>query len=72
MWTLILLPLVAALAFGVLAWHHATRFDRQTDRESWRHSWEPNGTLGLALGALVAAVAAATVLQLTFLPRIVP
>ena len=71
MLTLILVPLVAALAFGVLAWHHATRFDQQAERQSWPQAPEANSSLGLALGALVAAVAAATVLQLAFLPSMV-
>jgi len=71
MWSLILVPLVAMLAFGVLAWQHATRIDRQAEHESWPHPPEPNGALVLALGALVAAVAAATVLQLMFLPHVV-
>jgi hypothetical protein len=70
MWSLTLVPLVAALAAGLLAWQHATRIDRQTARESFPRQNEPNSALALALGALVAAVAAATVLQLLFLPRI--
>ncbi|MFI5034251.1 MAG: hypothetical protein ACHQPH_26500 [Reyranellales bacterium] len=71
MWSLTFVPLVALLACGLLAWHHATRIDRQTEHESWPRQSERNGALGLALGALVAAVAAATALQLMFLPHIV-
>ena len=71
MWSLTLVPLVAAVVAGLLAWHHATRIDRQTRRERWPRQTESNGALGLALGALVTAVAAATLLQLMFLPHIV-
>ena len=71
MWSLILVPLVAVLAFGVLAWHHATCIDRQANHQSWLQPSEPPGNLGLALGALVAAVVAATALQLMVLPQIV-
>ncbi|MBS0526938.1 MAG: hypothetical protein JSS04_25140 [Proteobacteria bacterium] len=65
------MPLVAVLVSGVLAWHCATRIDRQAAQERYPRPFESNGVLGLALGALVAAVAAATVLQLMFLPRLV-
>ncbi len=71
MWSLNLVPLVAVLVGGALAWHYATRVDRQTERESWPQQAAPNGAVGLALGALVAAVIAATALQLIFLPRLV-
>lgn len=71
MWALTCVPAVAVLVSGLLAWHYATRIDRQTGHERWPQHPEPNRALGLALGALVAAVAAATVLQLMFLPRIV-
>jgi hypothetical protein len=71
MWSLTLVPLVASVVAGLLAWQHATRIDRQTARESFPGQNEPSGALALALGALVTAVAAATVLQLLFLPRIV-
>ncbi len=71
MWSLTVMPLVAVLVSGALAWHCATRIDRQTEHERWAQHSEPSSALGLALGALVAAVAAATVLQLMFLPRIV-
>ena len=71
MWSLTLVPLVAAVVAGLLAWHHATRIDRQTERERWPRQTESTGALGLALGALVTAVAAATLLQLMFLPHIV-
>jgi len=71
MWSLTFVPLAAALVCGVLAWHYATRIDREAGHESWPRPSEPRGALGLALGALVAAVAAATLLQLAILPRIV-
>jgi hypothetical protein len=71
MWSVTLVPLMAAVVSGLLAWHHATRIDRQTGRESWPRQTEPCSALGLVLGALVTAVAAATLLQLMFLPRIV-
>ena len=70
MWSVTLVPLVAVLMAGLLAWHHATRIDRQAEHESGPRS-EPKGALGLALGALVAAVAGAMLLQLMLLPRIV-
>ena len=72
MWSLTFVPLIASLVCGVLAWHQATLIDRQAGHERRPRQFDPNGPLGLALGALVAAVAAATVLQLMFLPRIVP
>jgi hypothetical protein len=72
MWSLTLVPLMAVVVAGLLAWRHATRIDRQAERESWPRQTESNGALGLALGALVIAVTAATLLQLVFLPRIVP
>jgi 4-hydroxybenzoate polyprenyltransferase len=71
MWSLTAVTLFAVFVCGVLAWHHATRIDRQAGHESCPRQSGPDAALGLALAALVAAVAAATVLQLTFLPRIV-
>lgn len=71
MWSLTFVPLVAVLLSAALAWHYATRIDRQTEHESCPRQSEPNGAWGLALGALVAAVAAAAVLQIMLLPRIV-
>ena len=68
-WPLVLMVITAAFA-GLLAWHQATRIDRRAQRARWRHSpshWE----LGFVLGALVTAVAAATVLQMSLVPRIV-
>lgn len=71
MWSSTLVPLVAVLVCGALAWHQATHIDRQTGHESCPPQSEPSRALGLALGALVAAMAAAMALQLMFLPRLV-
>ena len=71
MWCLTLVPLVAALVAGMLAWRQVTRIDRQTAHESWPRQAEPEGATGLALGALVAAVVAATMLQLMVMSHVV-
>ena len=69
-WPLALIVTTATFA-GLLAWHQATRIDRQVQRERWRRQPQSNGELGFVLGALVTAVAAATVLQLSLVPRTV-
>jgi hypothetical protein len=69
--TLVVLgPLIAAVAAGVLAWHHATRLDRESLRSGW--PGEPADGSGwlLVLGALIAAVAATTVLQFVLLSQL--
>ena len=70
MWILALAPLVAVLIASLVAWHQATRFDRQTESERWSRQTQPDATLGLALAALVAAVAAAMIMQMMLLPRL--
>jgi hypothetical protein len=57
---------------ALLAWHQATRIDRQVGHESSSRQREPDGVLGFALGALLTAVAAAMLLQTMVLPRVVP
>jgi hypothetical protein len=69
-WSLPLMLITAALA-GLLAWHQATRLDRQAEGESWPRQTEQHGAMGLALAALVMAVAAAMLLQMMLLPRFV-
>jgi hypothetical protein len=54
---------------ALLAWHQATRIDRQVDHENSSRQSEPS--LELALGALVSAIAAAMVLQMMVLQRVV-
>lgn len=71
MWPSALMPLIAVLIAGVVAWHHATRLDRQTGREGVSREAEPDGVFCLALAALVTAVVAATILQMMWLPRLV-
>ena len=72
MWTLTLIPLLAAVCAGLLAWHHATRLDRQ-QIEPWPSRTDDHrGGWPLVLGALVAAVAATTVLQLAVLSSLGP
>jgi hypothetical protein len=68
-WPLALMLITATFA-GLLAWHQATRIDRQVQRERWRRQPQSLRELGFVLGALVTAVAAATVLQLSLVPRI--
>lgn len=70
MWILPLAPLVAVVIASLVAWHQATRFDRQTEREGWSRQTQPDVSLGIALAALVAAVAAAMLLQMMLLPRL--
>jgi hypothetical protein len=70
MWSWSLLPLIAAMAGGLLAWHQATGIDQQSARENWPRHTEPSGAWVLAVGALVTAVAAITILQVMFLPRL--
>ena len=69
-WPLALM-LITATSAGLLAWHQATRIDRQVQGERWRRQPQSHRELGFGLGALVTAVAAATVLQLSLVPRIV-
>lgn len=71
MWPFVLVPMIALLIAGVVAWQHATRVDQQMEREMWARQPEPNAALGVALAALVTAVAAAMLLQMMLLPRIV-
>jgi hypothetical protein len=69
--TLVVLgPLIAALAAGVLAWQHATRLDRESLRSGWRGEPADGGGWMLVLGALVAAVAATTALQFVLLSQL--
>jgi hypothetical protein len=70
MWPFVLVPMIALLIAGVVAWQHATRVDQQMAREMWARQAEPNAALGVALAALVTAVAAAMLLQMMVLPRI--
>ena len=69
-WPFVLM-LITATSAGLLAWHQATRIDRQVQRERWRRQPQSHRELGFILGALIIAVAAATVLQMSLVPRIV-
>ena len=69
-WPLVLMVITAAFA-GLLAWHQATRIDREVQRERWRRQPQSLRELGLILRALITAVAAATVLQMSLVPRLV-
>jgi hypothetical protein len=72
MWTLILLPMVVALATAILAWHHAGKLDRQQS-EGWPRQADPGrNAWPLALAALVAAVIATTILQIMVLSSLAP
>jgi hypothetical protein len=66
----VLAPLIAAVAAGVLAWQNATRLDRESLRSGWPGEPADGGRWLLVLGALVAAVVATTVLQLVVLSQL--
>jgi ABC-type Fe3+ transport system permease subunit len=68
MWALTVIPLLATIVTALLAWHHASRVDREQS-EGWPrndHRDHP-AAWPLVLGSLVIAVAAATMLQVTVL-----
>jgi hypothetical protein len=72
MWSLTLMPLVAAVVAGALAWRYAERIDRQTPRERWLREAgdDPVAPFGL-LATLVAALVATTLVQLTVVSKLV-
>lgn len=66
-----LVPLLVALGAALLAWHHATRLDRQSLHDGWPAESASERRLWLvALGAVVVAAGATTLLQLTLLSRL--
>jgi hypothetical protein len=69
---LTLMPLVAAVVAGALAWRYAERIDRQTPREHWlrEQGSDQVGPFAL-LAALVAALAATTLVQLTVVSKLI-
>ena len=72
MWSLIVLPLLAAGIAAMLAWHHATELDRQQS-EGWsQEARRDRNALPLALGAQIAAIAATSFLQLVLLSNLAP
>jgi len=72
MWTLIIAPMVVALATAILAWHHAGRLDRQQNEGGPGEAEPGRNTWTFALAALVVAVVATTILQIAMLSALAP
>jgi hypothetical protein len=71
MWSLKLIPLLAAVGAAMVAWHHATQFDRHSSERSPATNEHDVGW-PLAIGSLVVAVASITVFQLAVLSSLGP